>query len=180
MIHRCLTCDTDFEKIGYRRYKFCSKKCSRNRPGGMAPRTQVRFVVKHVCKHCNCEFEAVHVPGRPRKYCSHSCTAKATNRSYMRSEAYHNACVRNPNLNEYSKYRNKVHRLTKETYRLYEQQINPLKLPRTLCGVEGGYQLDHIISIKYGFEHNIPPEELSKKDNLQMLPWKVNLQKGKM
>lgn len=49
---------------------------------------------------------------------------------------------------------------------------------RTLCGVEGGYQLDHIISIKEGFEKNIAPEIIGAPGNLQMLPWRDNLLKS--
>ena len=49
---------------------------------------------------------------------------------------------------------------------------------KTLCGVEGGWQLDHIISIKYGFENNIDPVIISSIENLQMLPWLDNVKKG--
>lgn len=66
------------------------------------------------------------------------------------------------------------------SYRIHREEINPEGFVRTLCGIDGGYQLDHIMSIKHGFDNNIDPRELSKKENLQMLPWKVNLIKGSM
>lgn len=46
--------------------------------------------------------------------------------------------------------------------------------PRTMSGVDGGYQLDHIISVKYGFENGILPNVIGDVSNLQMLPWKDN------
>ena len=49
--------------------------------------------------------------------------------------------------------------------------------PRTRRGIKGGYQLDHIISIKHGFETDISSEDLSKLDN-RFIPWKENLIKG--
>ena len=49
---------------------------------------------------------------------------------------------------------------------------------RGKCGVEGAFQLDHIYPVSKGYENNIPPEELAKMDNLQMLPWKMNLLKS--
>ena len=80
----------------------------------------------------------------------------------------------NPRLREYRKYANRVHWLTKKTYQEHESEINPDGYVRTLCGVDGGYQLDHKLSIRDGFLQNIPEETLSHKDNLQMLPWKLN------
>jgi hypothetical protein len=83
----------------------------------------------------------------------------------------------NPNKSEFKSYANKVRWLTEKTYKLFENVINPSKLPRTLCGIDGGYQLDHIKSIKFGFQNGITPEELSSVNNLQMLPWQINRKK---
>jgi hypothetical protein len=49
---------------------------------------------------------------------------------------------------------------------------------RTLCGIEGGYQLDHIISVNTGFDQNISPEKIGDISNLQIIPWKDNLLKS--
>jgi hypothetical protein len=66
--------------------------------------------------------------------------------------------------------------LTFEKIRWQKSIINTHK--RTLSGIDGGYQLDHIISIKFGFDNNISPEALSEKSNLRMLPWKKNLERN--
>lgn len=84
----------------------------------------------------------------------------------------------NPNKSQYREFSSKVRDLSEIVYRNNIELINPDNYPRTLCGVEGGYQLDHIISIKYGFDNGMTPEELSEISNLQILPWKDNRDKG--
>lgn len=131
------------------------------------------------CKNCNIQLN-VHV-NSTRKYCSRSCASsfisKNIDRSYMQSDNYRNI-MRKDNTPAYKKYAGRVHRLTRHTYEKYKNEINPYGHKRTLCGVENGYQLDHIIPIKFGFENNIPPEVLAEKNNLRMLPWKENLMRN--
>ena len=80
----------------------------------------------------------------------------------------------NPNKDEFALYRSKVAAITRL------QDINLLEhsdKPRGLCGVDGAYQLDHIISVKCGFDNNISPEIIGAIGNLQFLPWKENRNK---
>lgn len=44
-------------------------------------------------------------------------------------------------------------------------------------GVDGAYQIDHIISISEGWERGIPPEIIGSYSNLQMLTWEANRKK---
>lgn len=83
----------------------------------------------------------------------------------------------NPNKTEYQKYLKEVKNITETNYIKNLEIINPNGYVRTLCGVEGGYQLDHIISIKQGFDEGISPEIIGGLNNLQMLPWKDNRDK---
>lgn len=85
----------------------------------------------------------------------------------------------NSNRSEFLRYRYQVGRLTEQTYATYMADINPRCYPRTLAGVEGGYQLDHVKSIWQGFQDDIAAEEIASKYNLQMLPWLDNLKKSK-
>lgn len=85
----------------------------------------------------------------------------------------------NVNSAEYKTYARKVHRLSGKTYTENIDIINPQRYTRTLCGVEGGWQLDHIIPIKECFLSGISPEEASAIDNLRMLPWRENLARNK-
>lgn len=119
------------------------------------------------------------------KYCSRECMSvseeqknkmRSIDRSYMKTEEYIKR-VSKDTTPAYKRYANKVHRLSQRIYEEYEHIINPDSYERTLCGVEGGYQLDHIIPVRYGFDNNIPPEELARVDNLRMIPWKQNLLK---
>lgn len=83
----------------------------------------------------------------------------------------------NPNKTEFLQYWREVKTVTERTYREYLDIINPNRHERTLCGVENGYQLDHIISVKQGFDEGISPEIIGGLDNLQMLPWEENRKK---
>jgi len=76
---------------------------------------------------------------------------------------------------QYKKYRKQVDLLTEKNYVKYKDIINPDNKPRTKCGVEGGYQLDHIDPVYEGYINNISPEELAKVENLRIIPWKENL-----
>lgn len=75
------------------------------------------------------------------------------------------------------RYRNRVSVRTQRTYEIYKDEINPHNFPRGKCGVDGVWQLDHIISVREGFEKRIPVDVIADKSNLQMLPWLDNLRK---
>lgn len=84
----------------------------------------------------------------------------------------------NPDKRVFEAYAYKVRRLSEETYRQYRDLINPDSKPRTLCGIDGGFQLDHIIPIKVAFERGLQPEDCATLQNLQIVPWEVNRRKG--
>jgi len=84
----------------------------------------------------------------------------------------------NPNLTEKRRYWNKVRTLSEQNYEKHIDLINPKRLPRTRCGVPGGYQLDHRKSVSQCFETNVPIEECADITNLQLLPWEDNLSKS--
>jgi len=84
---------------------------------------------------------------------------------------------RQNNTTHYKKYCSKVRKLTEKNYVKYQNIINPNNYPRTLCGVEGGYQIDHKLSVRFCYNNNISEEVCSSVDNLQMLEWTKNLNK---
>lgn len=74
-------------------------------------------------------------------------------------------------------------------YNLYRKEVyyctdkQPIKtLPnyekRGKHGIDGAYQLDHIVPIKYGFDKNIKPEHIGSIGNLWFVPWEINSKKG--
>ena len=83
------------------------------------------------------------------------------------------------NSKAYRRYSNKVHRLSQKTYEKHIDIINPNRYKRTLCGVENGYQLDHIVSVKECFKKGISEEDASSVNNLRMLEWRDNLARNK-
>ena len=84
----------------------------------------------------------------------------------------------NVNSAEYKTYARKVHRLSGKTYTENIDIINPNRYTRTLCGVEGGWQLDHIIPIKECFMKGMSPEKAAEVGNLRILPWRENLMRN--
>jgi len=97
---------------------------------------------------------------------------------YTPCEEYRNT-LRKDTTPEYKRYCNRVHKLSKKIYEQFMDEINPNNYPRGLAGETGVYHLDHIVSIRYGFDNNLLPEDVACKENLQMLPWKENISKGK-
>ena len=85
--------------------------------------------------------------------------------------------IREYNMSEYRKYSNKVRRLTEKNYVKYFDIINPNNHPRTLCGVVGGYQIDHKLSVRFCYDKSISEEVCASLDNLQMIEWSKNLNK---
>lgn len=85
--------------------------------------------------------------------------------------------VRYKNIPEYQRYKTKVYHLTEKTYVENFEELNPHKYPRTLCGIGGGYQIDHIQSVRKCFDMGWTAEQCSHKSNLQLITWQDNLQK---
>lgn len=132
--------------------------------------------IERCCPICDMKF--VTTPSNKKRYCSKKCSSKDIDRSYMNSEKYKDS-LRKETTEEYKRYSNLVHKLSHRTYEIYKEEINPNNFVRGLAGEIDAYHLDHIISVKFGFDNNISPEEMSRKENLQMLPWKDNIIKGK-
>jgi len=79
-------------------------------------------------------------------------------------------------LPEYKRYRLLVNRETNKQPLYLLENIEK----RGRCDINpNAYHLDHKISIHDGFFKNIPYEKIGNFKNLQMLPWRENLSKGR-
>ena len=64
----------------------------------------------------------------------------------------------------------RVKALTRDDYRCQEcKRQGRIKEANTV---------DHIVPISKGFADNMPPEEITRPENLRFIPWKDNLIKG--
>ena len=124
-------------------------------------------------KECNITFTVNQAS--KKKYCSHSCQQRTAN---VAAKGIGSRKMRNPATPEYKKYARQVHGLSQKIYEENKQIINPNNYPRTLCGVEDGWQLDHITPIKECFEKGLTPQQAAQVNNLRMLPWKDNLMRN--
>jgi|APSaa5957512576_1039674.scaffolds.fasta_scaffold03254_5 hypothetical protein len=78
-------------------------------------------------------------------------------------------------LSDYNRYKREVTILTRRID--VSMLLNVEK--RGKCGVDGAYQLDHIVEISEGYVNGVSPSELASIDNLQFIPWQENMKKRK-
>lgn len=101
----------------------------------------------------------------------------AWNKGLRKQEPMDILAREDPIYSNFKKYRNRVSTRTKKTYLQNKDLLNPLNLVLGKCGVDGAHQIDHIISVRVGFEQGITVELISAKENLQVIPWLENIQK---
>lgn len=82
-----------------------------------------------------------------------------------------------PIYRDFGKYRNRVSVRTKRNYEMYREQINPNNLSLGKAGIDGAHHIDHIVSVREGFEKGIPVEDIADPTNLQVIPWLDNIRK---
>ena len=177
----------DWEKIEKKRkltYKERDTKPGRKPGCGNARQGEMR-----PCPVCNTPvyYKPQHIREDKRKCCSRKCLMidpvyrqklSKVDRSYLQTEE-HRAKLRKPSTKAYRSYRNNVNILTERNYVEYIEVINPQRHPRTIAGVEGGWQLDHIKTVRECFDAGVYPEIASEVSNLRMLPWQENLARNK-
>lgn len=64
----------------------------------------------------------------------------------------------------YRKYRSRVRALTAEA----REQVDYRR----------GHTLDHVVPVSYGFRHDIPEELIGCRENLELVPYQDNIEKG--
>jgi hypothetical protein len=175
----------DFASMHIKRKETLSKNNTKlgRKPGNGPPKTgETRS-----CPVCNGDvyYTKKEIELSKVKCCSRKCLMifpdyrkklSSMDKSYMKTEDYRNT-KRDPNLPAYKKYANIVRMMTEETYAVFKDIINPENYPRTVCGVNNGYQLDHVKSIKQCWNEGLDPSIAADVSNLQIIPWKDNLAK---
>lgn len=78
------------------------------------------------------------------------------------------------NYDAWMEYKNRVGYLTRKTYTANIETLNPNSYPIGLCGLEGHYQIDHILPKSLAYKLGISEELVSHVDNLQVIPWEQN------
>ena len=173
-----------FAALGYKDLKQGAKICV---PVSHL-QNQSNKMVLAVCDKCKTEFTRQYqLLMKAKEHLCYSCARRSVGEKHKvnkkqlahlkqlseckRGESHHRW---NPNKSSFAKYRYAVQQATKK------QQIETLvhfDKMRSRCGVDGAYQLDHIISIKSGFDNGVSPEIIGSIFNLRFLPWEVNLAK---
>lgn len=76
---------------------------------------------------------------------------------------------------DWQKYKSEVTKLSRIAYKENKHTINPHNLPTGRAGTEGAYHIDHVVPIRYCYDHDIPPNICADVSNLQMLGWRENV-----
>lgn len=126
-----------------------------------------------ICNNLKCQKEFVVKPASKRLFCCKSCSTTVKNPA-TKGKGTRPHRVKH-HTQDYKNYKRLVHALSNETYINNMDIINPNNYPRTLCGVDGGWQLDHIIPVLECYTKGISPKQAAELSNLRMLPWRENL-----
>lgn len=176
IIKDCEQCNNSYSPFPYKNEtsRFCGIDCyyeSKKQP-------------IQVCKECGSGF----CRDRKASYCSKQCSSKNSTpppKRLSKGENHPGVRIRMKKLGltweEYSDWRDSKKKYYKEVWRITkEQDITILENNdkiRTRAGIEGGYQLDHVVSIAEGWRSKINPYIIGNIKNLQMLTWEQNLKK---
>lgn len=139
MIIQCLVCHNDVVTKPSVDRKFCSKACHNQH--------QTKRALRSTCPQCGVIFNTT---PHKSKFCSKSCNASYQNlrRTYKKTcSDYRRACVFafNPEL-----YPSKFDTSLIKQIGWYSRTTNP-----------DGLVKDHMVSVKYGFDNNIPIEVIN-------------------
>lgn len=113
-----------------------------------------------------------------RRFCCIKCSKNEEETSKITLK---NNMGKKKNVKETEKhiYFKKVRNITRLTYSLYKEIINPNDVKLGRAGIKGAYQIDHIISVYEGYNKGIAAEIIGGVDNLRVVPWRVNSVKNK-
>jgi len=127
--------------------------------------------------HCGHEFECTSANLLSRGITCAVC-GKATRASQLTQTSLDRSAIWQETAPEWLAYKARVVNLTRVTYHQHKHTINPDNLPRGIAGTDGAYQLDHIVPIRWCFEHSVPEELAAHHTNLQIIPWLENVSEG--
>jgi len=79
---------------------------------------------------------------------------------------------------DYQRYKRAVYTASRKTYNSNINLMNPKGLLLGRSGTPSAHQIDHKVPISVGYQLKIPVTVMSVVENLQLLPWKDNLNKS--
>lgn len=157
--------------------KFCSRSCANSRVHSENTKMKMKLAKKpeassfNTCKFCGIEFKKINY----KKFCSDTCKLDSRKEYYK---------TQFPNKNLLNSYRLKckfVFSVYKypETLDLTLIEKYGFYSPSNKKNNLGGVSLDHIYSIKDGFDNNVDPYYMSHIMNCRLIIHNENVSKGK-
>lgn len=187
----CAKCATAFsvnereKEFPNKKKYYCSRACANSRVVTEDQKRKTseslsgrRYVTPHqVTRICMCGAEFITSNRNKNKHCSRSCSSKYSEKQQLRHKKarenrpalinYRKDCAFNFNLADYPE---------EFDFTLIEQfgWYKPKNKGNNLSGVSR----DHLVSVRYGFDNNLPPEHLAHPANCALMQHGDNVSKG--
>lgn len=129
-----------------------------------------------LCEECSTEFTYIKTGrNKHKRFCCRSCATKSSHRKYNEEarkkraalQNYRSDCQFQFNLKDYP---NEFEFTLIEKYGWY--------LPKNRGNNLNGVSRDHMVSVRFGFDNNIPPEHIRHPANCRLLQHNSNVSKG--
>ena len=137
-----------------------------------------------ICDECGSKFERqFQILMKRDIHLCYSCAKKdASRKSGLKTKNTNRPHVSGENhprwktdKDKLAEYKARVYSETRKHKPIWSKWENADKLG--MCGKKGAYQLDHKVSIRYGFDNHIPPHIIGGIKNLEIITWENNRQK---
>jgi predicted nucleic acid-binding Zn ribbon protein len=172
---KCTNCNIDLD-YNQRHNKFCSTSCSATYTNKRkdystfktGPTTKIKELVQKHCAFCNEIFSTI---TKKQKFCSNKCSRNFRSHTQRKQRTswknYRVDCQFKFSLNDFPE---------EFDFKLIETcgWYKPTNRGNNLTGVSR----DHMVSCRYGFDNNIPVENLSHPANCKLLQHGNNVSKG--
>ena len=193
---KCGECGSNliFEK---RYSKFCSRSCSatfgnrKREENGWKPSLEQKkktsesltgkiynppVLVKVKCKECQNEFDYIkHYTNREKSFCSKSCSTKFSNKKRSASNRNNKSALTNYRLDCAFKFSLKDY---PEEFDFSLIEHHGWYKAKNKGDNLQGISRDHMVSIRYGFDNNLPSKHLSHPANCKLVRHGENVSKG--
>jgi hypothetical protein len=129
------------------------------------------------CQECKVGFLGRYDPENPALRDVLGAAESAQVRRRRRAQAYANDWQQV--LEQETRYCTTVRQMSRANLKRYADVLNPNGHRLGRSGTAGAYQLDHIVPVSMCLAYGVAEDRASSVRNLQVVPWFVNLSRGR-
>ncbi|MFM7084746.1 MAG: hypothetical protein ACKOW3_07065 [Hyphomicrobium sp.] len=162
------------EQRGYHVYK-CDGCNSKVKGTFKEVKSIINVFGKAFCHECNVGFFGSYNPNNPALNAVLGSIADKRKPRKVSVRNYKKEAELQVQANAYKKL---VRRISKANYKSSMSLLNPKNHSFGPSGKKNSYHLDHIVPVTICWEYYVPAEDAASIQNLQIIPWFVNLSRG--